>query len=101
MIAVQEAFSFLHLDIAHIKPSDFLLLKKEEDFFVLHLNHKEGIMFDTTPASNKHTRKWLEEKGYSRQFIHELLERIPAEYDWLMLSQDGEHVDELESFAWV
>lgn len=67
---------------------------------MLHLNHKEGILFDTTPAANASTRKWLEEKGYSRQFIHELLERIPPEYDWLMLSQDGEHVDELESFAW-
>ena len=93
-----EAHTFGHYDIFHLKPEDFLLLKEEKDFWVLHLVHDEGILFDATMGRDREIREWMYKKGYSAHFVYELLPMCT--FDWALFTREGSEVDGMERFNW-
>lgn len=95
---VSTAHTFSHLDIFHMKPEDFLLLKEEKDFWVLHLKHAEGILFDASINFEIETREWLTNKGYSPHFVYELLPLCTEE--WVMFTPEGDSLENMERFNW-
>lgn len=92
--------SFCHIDIAHLHQDDYLLLKEEEDFWVMELHHEDGLMFDLSVTYDVSGREWLINKGYTPYFVYEMLEKMPGEYDWILFTKMGERLDRLEVHEW-
>jgi hypothetical protein len=91
---------FCHLDIQHLHADDYLRLKDETEFWVMHLHHEDGMMLDLSIAYDRSGRDWLIKKNYTHGFVYETLERIPDEYDWVLFTKQGEQVEGLEVHEW-
>jgi hypothetical protein len=96
----EETHTFVHIYIKHLQSDDYLRLKDEKDFWVLHLNHDDGIQIDLSVAYTESGRKWLIEKGYTPHFVHETLEKL-SNHDWVLFTEQGENVDGLEVYEWL
>lgn len=102
MIAVKEkAQAFCHVDIQHLPQEDYIKLKEEKNFWVMHLHHEDGLMLDLSVAYDISGREWLINMGYSSHFVYEMLEKIPHEFDWILFTRMGERIDDMEVFTWV
>ena len=101
IVVHEKAQSFCHVDIAHLHQDDYLLLKEEKEFWVMHLHHEDGLMFDLSVSYDITGREWMRQKGYTSQFVYELLEKIPSEFDWILFTKLGERLDRMEVHKWL